>query len=122
MIAKKESFLINRIKSIGFAAIGLWYLIRTENSIKLQIGISLALQFAGFYYNITVIEWMFQTLAIGLVLSIEGFNTAIEKICDFVQPNYDHKIKVIKDIGAGAVFFATIASILIGIFIYIPKI
>jgi diacylglycerol kinase (ATP) len=35
---------------------------------------------AGFYFKITASEWLFQTLAIGLVMSVEGINTAVEKI------------------------------------------
>jgi diacylglycerol kinase (ATP) len=64
---------------------------------------------------------MLQILIIGLVISIEGINTAIEEIADFVHPEFHNKIGYIKDIAAGAVFFAAIAAILIACIIYIPK-
>ena len=66
-------------------------------------------------------EWLFQTLAIGLVLSIEGLNTAVEKVADFIHPEYHTKIGFIKDIAAGAVFFAAMTAIAIGLMIYLPK-
>jgi diacylglycerol kinase (ATP) len=56
-----------------------------------------------------------------LVLSIEGLNTAVEKIADFIHPNYHEKIGFIKDIAAGAVFFAAMTAIAIGLMIYVPK-
>ena len=61
-------------------------------------------------------------MAIGLVLGIEGLNTAVEKIADFVQPEFDEKIGFIKDVSAGAVMLVSIAASIIGLIIYIPKI
>ncbi len=76
---------------------------------------------AGFYFEISNTEWILQILAIGLVLGIEGLNTAIEKMADFVQPEYDEKIGFIKDISAGAVMLVSVAASVIGLIIYIPK-
>ncbi|MEL6918450.1 MAG: diacylglycerol kinase family protein [Bacteroidota bacterium] len=118
----KESFLKNRIHSVGYALRGAWLLIRTEPSIKIQVVIGLAVTAAGFYFEISTIEWIVQIFAIALVLGIEGLNTAIEKIADYIQPDYDHKIGFIKDISAGAVMLVSIASAIIGIIIYWPKI
>jgi diacylglycerol kinase (ATP) len=53
-------------------------------------------------------------------MSIEGLNTAVEKIADFIHPNYHERIGFIKDIAAGAVFFAALTAIAIGLIIYIP--
>ena len=66
-------------------------------------------------------EWMMQILAFGLVLGVESLNTAIEKIADFIHPNYHEKIGFIKDIAAGAVLFAATTAIIIGLLIYVPK-
>lgn len=54
------------------------------------------------------------------VLSAEIFNTAVEKICDFIQPSQDARIKFIKDISAGAVLLLAFAAIAAAILIY-PK-
>jgi diacylglycerol kinase (ATP) len=86
-----------------------------------QSTLAVGLIIAGFYFNISHEEWMFQTLAIGLVLSIEGLNTAVEKVADFIHPEFHQKIGFIKDIAAGAVFFAAMTAIAIGLMIYIPK-
>ena len=118
---KDTAFFSGRLKSIGYAFKGAVKLITTEHSVMAQFSIGILLIFLGVYFNITKTEWLFQTLAIGLVLSIEGLNTAVEKIADFVHPKFHERIGFIKDIAAGAVFFAAITAIAIGIIIYLPK-
>lgn len=86
-----------------------------------QSAIATIMIVAGWYFEISRIEWMLQILAIGLVLSVESLNTAVEKIADFVHPNFHKKIGFIKDIAAGAVLFAAFAAIAIGILIYLPR-
>jgi len=119
---KKESFLENRIKSIGYAFKGAILLIKTESSIKIQFVIAILVTIAGFYFKISNTEWILQFLAIGLVMSIEGLNTAIEEIANFIHPEHHKKIGAIKDIAAGAVFIASVFASIIGFIIYLPKI
>lgn len=118
---RDKSFFTGRLKSLGFALKGAIKLATTEHSVMVQSSIAILLVIAGFYFEISREEWMFQTLAIGLVLSIEGLNTAVEKVADFIHPEFHEKIGFIKDIAAGAVFFAAITAIVIGCIIYIPK-
>ncbi|WP_460218582.1 diacylglycerol kinase [Psychroserpens sp. MEBiC05023] len=118
---KKESFLINRLKSVGYAFKGAMYLIRTEASIKIQVCIAIAVTIAGFYFDISRTEWLFQIAFIGLVMSLEGMNTAIEYIADFIHPDRHETIGKIKDIAAGAVFIAAISAAIAALVIYIPK-
>ena len=118
----RENLLSNRIKGIGFALRGAWLLIRTESSIQIQIVIAVVMTVAGFVFNLSVIEWIVQILAISLVLGVEGINTAIEKMSDFVHPEFNEKIGFIKDVSAGAVMFVSIGATIIGLLIYLPKI
>ena len=96
----KESFFKNRIKGVGFALRGALLLIRTEASIKVQVFISILMTAAGFYFEISNTEWILQIFAIAMVLGVEGLNTAIENLADFVS----------------------IAASIIGLIIYCPKI
>jgi len=118
---KDNTFFTGRFKSVGFAVKGAIKLITTEHSVMVQFSLAILLVIAGFYFQISATEWMFQTLAIGFVLAIEGLNTAVEKIADFIHPNYHERIGFIKDIAAGAVFFAALTAITIGLIIYVPK-
>jgi diacylglycerol kinase (ATP) len=119
---RDKSFLFGRFKSLGFAFKGAYKLITTEHSIMVQSLIGLLMIIAGFYFHISHEEWLTQSLAIGLVLGIEGINTAVEKVADFIHPEFHEKIGFIKDIAAGAVFFAAITALVIGCIIYIPHI
>ncbi len=121
-MTKKEHFISKRIKSIRYAFNGAFLLLKTEASIKIQFVIALIITALGFYYNISTTEWIVQILSIGLVMSIESLNTAIEKISDFIHPEHNTKIGFIKDIAAGAVFIASVFAILIGFIIYLPKV
>ena len=121
METKKQNFVVNRIESLKYAIVGALYLIKTENAIKLHCISTILLSALGYFTHLTPIEWMFQFLAIGLVISVEALNTSIEKIADFIQPDFDKKIGTIKDVSAGAVLFAGLFGAIIIGFIYIPK-
>ena len=97
-------------------------MLRTEGSIQVQFVIALAVCFAGWYFDISKMEWICQLLAIGMVMGLEGINTAIEALSDYVQPERDSRIGLIKDISAGAVLFAAVAAGLVGLIIYLPRI
>lgn len=119
---KKDSFLVNRLKSVGYAFKGALLLLKTEASIKIQFVIAIIVTLAGFYFKISHTEWIVQILAIGVVMSLEGVNTAIEEIANFIHPERHKKIGLIKDIAAGAVFIASVFACIIGLVIYLPKI
>ena len=121
-MSKKESFFTTRLKSVGYAFKGAILLLKTEASIKIQFFIAFVVTTAGFFFNISLSEWCIQLLAIGLVMSIEGINTAIEEIANFIHPEHHNKIGLIKDIAAGAVFMASVFASIIGLIIYVPKI
>lgn len=118
---KDNTFFTGRLKSMKFALKGAFKLITTEHSVMVQSSIAVLMIIAGFYFEISKTEWMFQILVFGLVLSIEGLNTAVEKIADFIHPDYHERIGFIKDIAAGAVFFAALMAIAIGLLIYVPR-
>lgn len=122
MEQKKVSFFVGRLRSLKFAMVGLYKLCTTEDSIISQLSIGALVMIAGWYFDISRTEWLFQIMALGLVLAVEGLNTAVEKTADFIHPDYHKKIGFIKDISAGAVTFAALTAVAIGLFIYLPKI
>jgi len=66
-------------------------------------------------------EWCWITLAIGLVILSEMFNTAIEYLTDLVSPEMHPLAKKTKDVASGAVLIAALMAVVIGLFIFIPK-
>ena len=121
MKPKEDGFFIGRIKSVKYALRGMFMLIKTEHSIMVQFVIAIIMTILGFIFDISATEWMFQFLAIGLVLVAEAANTAVEKLSDFVHSEYHKEIGFIKDIAAGAPAFAAIIAMIIGCIIYLPK-
>ncbi|CCG53654.1 Diacylglycerol kinase [Flavobacterium indicum GPTSA100-9 = DSM 17447] len=119
---QENGFVSGRIKSVKFAVLGAYKLITTEHSVMVQSSLAVLMTIAGFYFKISREEWMMQILVFGLVLAIEGLNTAVEKIADFIHPDYHEKIGFIKDIAAGAVMFAAMSAIAVGTLIYLPRI
>lgn len=53
-------------------------------------------------------------------MGMEALNTAIEKLSDIVSPEKDDRIRIVKDISAGAVLISSIVAVVIGLIIFIP--
>lgn len=115
-----KNFISGRLHGVRHAFNGALALIKEEPSVQAQVVLAIIITLLGFFFDITATEWMFQLFAIGLVLSAEGLNSAIEAVADFVHPDYHLKIGHIKDIAAGAVFFAAVIAAIIGLIIYVP--
>ena len=76
---------------------------------------------AGWFLEISTIEWLFVVFAIVLVFMAELFNTIAEEMADIVQPDHDQRIGRIKDMAAGAVLIAAVGALTIGLIIFLPK-
>ena len=113
-------FIFKRIKGIIIALSGMFFLLKNEDSIKIQSLFFLLFIGLGYYFEITKNEWIVHIILIGFILSTEALNTEAEKICDIINPEYDSRIKLIKDISAGAVSFAVISSLIVLVIIYCP--
>ena len=114
------SFIKKRIKGLIIALSGMFFLLKNEDSIKVQSLFFILFIFLGYYFEITKNEWIIHIILIGFILTAEALNTVAEKICDFINPKYDDRIKLIKDISAGAVSFAVISSLIVLFIIYYP--
>lgn len=116
------SFLKRRAFSFYFATQGLFAFFKTERNAQIQLMAAVIVTAAGFYFNISSVEWCIQTLCVALVLSLEMLNSSIEKYIDSHSKDFKPEIKYVKDVAAGAVLISAIASLLIACFIYLPKI
>lgn len=79
----------------------MWVTPRTP-SIRLGIVVVILLAAGGFLLRFTSVEIAMLVLVGTLLLAVETLNTAIEMVCDFVEPKHDPKIGKIKDVAAGA--------------------
>lgn len=114
--------LKKRIQSFSFAFNGIKNLIIKEHNARVHIVAIVCVIGLGLYFNLKVTEWIVICIAAGLVFISEIFNTAIERLADIVEPKINQKIGLIKDYCAGAVLISAIISLIVGGFIFIPKI
>jgi diacylglycerol kinase (ATP) len=110
-IDKKQNKYL-AISSIKHALQGLSFAFKTEPNLSLQflIGIFFAIfDFATNQWILSVANLIFMSL----VMSLEIVNTVVENICDIIDPEYNPKIKLIKDLSAGAVLVAALVWLII---------
>lgn len=116
----KSLTIASRISSFRHALAGIAKLIRQEPNIQIHLLATVAAVVLGFVMRLDSGRWIALVFAIALVWITEALNTALEMLCDLVCDNKYHPVvKVIKDIAAAAVFIASLASMVIGILIFI---
>jgi diacylglycerol kinase len=108
------------IKSVDFALQGMMQFFSKQRNAKLQTVMGITAITLGFIVSISPYQWLLVLFCIGLVISLEMINSAIEIFCDMVTTDFHPKIKIIKDVAAGAVLVASLASLVIGLIIFIP--
>ena len=118
---KSDSTKNTLIKSFRCAFEGLRFL-SCERNFRIHILIAALVVIAGFSFQIGRIEWICLLLIIAIVLTLEAVNSGIERICDIISLKYDKRIKIVKDIAAGAVLIAAIIAVIIGCLIFLPYI
>lgn len=111
-----------RIDSFKYAFRGIAEGFKGQWNIKIHFLFALAAIALSYYLELRTSRFCIILLCCGAVISIELINTAIEKLCDLVEPNKNEKVRVIKDISAGAVLIVSIVSLIIGLIIFVPKI
>ncbi|MDY0099502.1 MAG: diacylglycerol kinase family protein [Bacteroidales bacterium] len=119
---KKRFSSETRGESFRHAFSGLAAIAHSEPNLKIHLGIFCLVVIAGFVLNISLCSWMAISLASGLVLTAECFNTALEQLSDAIKPDYDPGIKKVKDIAAAGVLVSAIISVAVGLLVFIPEI
>lgn len=105
-------------KSFQNAFRGIFFMMKSERNFQLELLAFVINLFLIFFLKLSSIDTILILMVSFGVLTAEIFNTAVEKICDIIQPDFDKRIGFIKDISAGAVILMTILSIIVGILVY----
>lgn len=109
------------LKSFVYAFQGIEFCIKHQQNFRFHSIAMLIAIVAGFWLHISQTEWWVVLLCCALVLTSEMINTAIEKLCDVVNPSHHPQIKIVKDVAAGAVLVVAIVAAICGAIIFIPK-
>jgi len=104
--------------SFNFAFSGLKTTWQEESNFRIEVVATILVLVSIFYFDFSLSEKVFCILAITLVLSSEVINTAIEDLCNKVEPSHDLVIKKIKDISSGFVLVSSLGALLVGVLVF----
>lgn len=106
------------LKSFKHAFAGLGHCLTNERNMRIHIVIAgYILVFANFF-QMSPVRWAVLLISIFLVILLEMVNTSIEKLCDLYSTQQNPKIKIIKDISAGAVLISALSAVIVGLVLF----
>jgi diacylglycerol kinase len=111
-----------RIKSFYYAFKGIKSLIVYEHNARIHLTALLFAVMSGVYFDIDATEWIAIVIVSGMVFTAEIFNSAVERLADYVEPEKSKKIALIKDYSAAAVLVSATVSVIVGALVFFPKI
>ena len=114
-------YLKRRKNAFKYAGHGVVKLFRNEEHARIHLLAAVCVIAAGFIFHVSPTEWCLLCICIGAVFMAEGFNTAIEKLADRVTREQNPLIGAAKDVAAGAVLLMAVASVVVGLIIFLPK-
>ena len=118
---RKPTGIAGLVRSFHFAFEGIACLFRTQRNARIELAIGIAACAVAAWLDISIIEWCVLVLTIACVLILEGLNTAIEAAVDLASPEIHPLAKRAKDLAAAMVLIASIASVLVGLLIFGPR-
>lgn len=110
------------INSFKYSFEGLVYAYRNEQSLFIHVCMTILVIILGLLLKLERYEWLFLFIIIGLILSTELMNTAIETTIDLMCKEFNVKAKIAKDTASASVFVLAIIAVVGGIYIFLPKI
>ena len=111
------------LKSFKYAFSGISYVLKTSRNFKIQLIFAVTSLMIGFLLQISQSNYVILIATIMSVLILEILNTSIESIVDLVvKKEFSSLAKISKDTSAGAVLLASINSVIIAVYIFLPKI
>lgn len=110
------------LKSFSFAFEGLKVALIKGRNFRIQFVLGIIASALAYYLKFTTDEWAILVITIASVLILELINTALESIVNIVSPEIRSEAKIAKDVAAASVLIASIASIFIAVFLFLPKI
>ena len=113
--------MVHRI-SFKHAWDGIWHTFKTQPNMRFHGFISILVVLSGWYFQISKIEWFVILFTILLMFTAEMINTSIESMTDLITTEHKKAAKIAKDVSAGMVLLNAVGSIVIGLYIFLPKI
>lgn len=120
---RKTGQAANLIESFYHAIHGLGVGLRGQRNLRIHIVAALAVVIAGFSFNIDTVGWLALVIAMGLVISTELINTALEHLVDIATDGqYRLSARLAKDTAAASVLVSSVVAVAIGVIVFGPKV
>ncbi|MBI2430845.1 MAG: diacylglycerol kinase family protein [Candidatus Levybacteria bacterium] len=117
MIDLKRLFL-----SFSFAFDGMLYAFKHDQNLRIHITTAFFVLSFGLWLSLSNFEMWVLGIMILFVIMAEMLNTAIEQMVDLISLEHSKEAKIAKDVSAAMVFFTVVASVIVGLFIFVPHI
>lgn len=104
-----------RVQAFAHAARGIREFVAGCTHAKIQLLAAASIVIAGSLLEFQPWEWIAVVLCIGLVLSMEAMNSALEELANEVSEERRERIRKAKDMASGAVLIASLASLVIAV-------
>ena len=113
----------NVLISFRYAFSGIKYTFKNSRNFRIQVLFAFLSLILGSILDLDKSDYLFLLMAIFSVLILEILNTSIESLVDLiVKKKFSNLAKIAKDCSAGSVLLASINSVIIGLYLFIPKI
>ncbi|MBU1203381.1 diacylglycerol kinase family protein [Patescibacteria group bacterium] len=106
-------------RNFKFAWRGLKTVFRTEKTFRLHILIAIIVIAYSWYKDLDKVYWVVVLMIIALIMSLEIFNSAIERLVDMLAPRTHNFAKEIKDLLAAMVLLASLFAAAIGLIVFL---
>ncbi|HET7657957.1 MAG TPA: diacylglycerol kinase family protein [Bacillales bacterium] len=106
----------------GFAITGFFHAVRTERNMKVHLAASVIVMILMFVFHLGYMEKIILFIVIGIVLSLELVNTAIEHTVNLITEEQHPLAKLAKDTAAAAVLLFSAIAVVIAILIFLHHI
>lgn len=106
-------------RKFGYALAGIAHGFKTQLNLRIHAAVAVVAVIAAIVLKVPAPEFLLIGVLIAAVISAELFNTAIESVVDLASPQVHPLAKAAKDCAAGAVLVLAIASVVLGLIIYI---
>lgn len=106
-------------RSFRHAWQGLRIVLRSEPNFRLHLLATFFVLLLAYWRDLSQSLWIALLLVIALILALEIFNSAIERLVDMLAPKTHGYTKEIKDLLAGMVLLVSFFALAIGLIIFI---
>lgn len=113
--------LRDRLRSFTYAFKGIAEVVRHQPNMQIHVVIMMLVLLVAFFLPLHATDWAVLAICMGMVLSAELFNSALEYLTDLVSPDYHPLAGKAKDAAAGAVLVCAFVAVLVGLLIMGPK-